>query len=77
MVVFAIGARPTDGLAAALPGVKLDGSGRIVVDPETQATSRPGVFAGGDVTAGGGATIVNSVAEGKGAGQAIDAYLRA
>jgi glutamate synthase (NADPH/NADH) small chain len=75
-VVFAIGARPAETLAAALPGVKLDDNGRIVVNPETQATSRPGVFAGGDVVAGGGATIVNSVAEGKRAGQAIDAYLR-
>ena len=63
------------GLAAALPGVKLDDGGRIVVDPETQATSRAGVFAGGDVAAGGGATIVQAVAEGKRAGQAIDAYL--
>ena len=75
MVVLAIGARPAAGLAAALPGVKLDDGGRIVVDPETQATSRAGVFAGGDVAAGGGATIVQAVAEGKRAGQAIDAYL--
>lgn len=76
IVVLAIGARPDGALAKALPGVKLDDDGRILVDPETQATSRPGVFAGGDVAANGGATIVQAVAEGKRAGQAIDAYLR-
>lgn len=76
MVVFAIGAKPAPELAKALPGVKVDATGRIVVDAETGATSRAGVFAGGDVAAGGGATIVKAVAEGKRAGQAIDAYLR-
>ena len=76
MVVFAIGAKPAAGLAKALPGVRLDGGGRVVVDPETGATSRPGVFAGGDLASGGGATIVNAVAEGNRAAQAIDAYLR-
>ena len=76
MVVFAIGAKPSPELAKLLTGVKLDPSGRIGIDPETGATSRPGVFAGGDVAAGGGMTIVRAVAEGKRAGQAIDAYLR-
>ncbi|MFH0980423.1 MAG: FAD-dependent oxidoreductase [Planctomycetota bacterium] len=76
MVVFAIGAKPAPGLAKVLPGVRLDGGGRIIVDPETGATSRPGVFAGGDLAAGGGATIVRAVAEGRRAAQAIDAHLR-
>ena len=75
MVVLAIGAGPEADLAKWLPGVKFDG-GRIAVDPETQATSRAGVFAGGDAVSGGGATIVRSVAEGQRAGAAIDAYLR-
>ena len=76
MVIFAIGAKPARRLADALPGVKLDDAGRVIVDPETGATSRPGVFAGGDVASDGGTTIVKSVAEGKRAAQAIDAYLR-
>ena len=58
MVVFAIGAKPAAELAKLLPGVKLDASGRIVVSPETGATSRAGVYAGGDAAAGGGMTIV-------------------
>jgi glutamate synthase (NADPH/NADH) small chain len=77
MVVFAIGARLSADLRKALRGVKLDKAGRIVVDPETGATSRAGVFAGGDLVSGGGTMIVKAVAEGKRAGQAIDNYLRA
>ena len=76
MVVFAIGAKPAPDFAQSLPGVKLDGGGRVVVDSETGATSRPGVYAGGDVVSGGGTLIVKAVAEGKRAGKAIDAYLR-
>jgi len=75
MVVFAIGARPSPGLRAALPGVQFDDAGRIVVDTETQATSRPGVFAGGDLASGGGMTIVKAVAEGRRAAQSIAAHL--
>ncbi|MBU0641172.1 MAG: FAD-dependent oxidoreductase [Planctomycetes bacterium] len=76
LVVFAIGARPAASLAAALPGVEFDSGGRIIVDAETGATTRPDVFAGGDVAAGGGATIVRSVAEGKRAAEAIGDFLR-
>lgn len=76
LVVFAIGARPAAELARALPAVEFDAGGRIVADPDTGATARAGVHAGGDVGAGGGMTIVNSVAQGKRAGAAIDAYLR-
>ena len=76
MVVFAIGAKPDADLSALLPGVEVDDTGRIVADPETGATSRPGVFAGGDVMAGGGTTIVQAVAEGKRAGQGISSYLQ-
>ena len=76
MVVFAIGARPAGELAQILPGVKLDAGGRIVADPGTGATSRAGVYAGGDVAVDGGMTIVRSVAQGKRAGEAMDAFLR-
>ena len=76
MVIFAIGARPAANMAGALAGVELDASGRIRFDAATGATSRPGVYAGGDVASSGGATIVQSVAEGKRAGQAIADYLK-
>ena len=50
--------------------------GRVVADPETYMTSRPGVFAGGDLVRGGGMTVAGSVREGVKAAEAIDRYLR-
>ncbi|MCR4404084.1 MAG: NADH-quinone oxidoreductase subunit NuoF [Candidatus Acetothermia bacterium] len=47
----------------------------IEVDPETFATGRPGVFAGGDVVSGPG-TVIEAIAAGKVAAQSIDSYLR-
>ena len=76
MIVFAIGARAPEALKKNLRGVRLDKSGKIIANKETGATSRAGVFAGGDVVAGGGTMIVKAVAEGKRAGQTIDEYLR-
>jgi hypothetical protein len=45
------------------------------VDPETLATSAPGVFAGGD-TVTGPATVIEAIAAGKKAAASIDRYLR-
>ncbi|MCS6902739.1 MAG: FAD-dependent oxidoreductase [Candidatus Bipolaricaulota bacterium] len=49
--------------------------GTIVVDPETLATDRPGVFAGGDVVTG-PKTVIEAMAAGKIAARSIDQYLR-
>jgi NADPH-dependent glutamate synthase beta subunit-like oxidoreductase/CO/xanthine dehydrogenase FAD-binding subunit len=48
--------------------------GMIVAEKDTAATSLEGVFAGGDVT-GQAATVVQAMAAGKRAADAIDAYL--
>ncbi|MGQ9531669.1 MAG: NAD(P)-binding protein, partial [Desulfotomaculales bacterium] len=50
-------------------------NGTLQVDPETLATNRKGVFAGGDVVTG-PASVVEAVAAGKKAAEAIDRYLR-
>jgi NADPH-dependent glutamate synthase beta subunit-like oxidoreductase len=47
----------------------------VLVDPETMATSIPGVFAGGDVVSG-PSTVVEAVAAGKRAAESIHGYLR-
>ena len=47
----------------------------IVVNPETQATDVPGVFAGGSVTHG-PATVIEAIAAGKRAALAMDVYLK-
>jgi NADPH-dependent glutamate synthase beta subunit-like oxidoreductase/CO/xanthine dehydrogenase FAD-binding subunit len=49
--------------------------GLIAVDPETQAASVPGIFAGGAV-AHGPATVIEAIAAGRRAATAIDIYLR-
>jgi len=49
--------------------------GTVVVDPETLATNRPGVFAGGDLVTGPN-TIVAAIAAGKKAAVVIDRYLK-
>jgi NADPH-dependent glutamate synthase beta subunit-like oxidoreductase len=71
MVVHATGSRPLipEGL-----GVRLDESGRIMVDPGTLSTGIDGVYAGGDaVSAGRGA--VEAVEAGKKAAGSIDIFL--
>jgi NADPH-dependent glutamate synthase beta subunit-like oxidoreductase/NAD-dependent dihydropyrimidine dehydrogenase PreA subunit len=49
--------------------------GRIIVDPDTLATTAPGIYAGGDA-AFGPRIAINAVADGKLAAKSIDEYLR-
>jgi heterodisulfide reductase subunit A len=49
--------------------------GTIEVDPETMATSIPGIFAGGDAATG-PATVIEAIATGKRAAESIHRYLR-
>ncbi len=70
-VIVAIGQAQDPGVAEALTGLDCDARGLVLVDPETQATTVAGVFAGGDCAAGCGRTVVASVAEGRRAGLAI------
>lgn len=55
--------------------IKVNKRGLIEVDPATQATSRPGVFAGGDCTLG-PATLVHAMANGLNGARCIDYFLR-
>jgi len=74
-VVFkAIGQRLADQqLASELQGIDIE-YGKIVVDAR-QATTLPGVWAGGDCVAGGDDLTVSAVQHGKIAAIAIDSYL--
>lgn len=49
--------------------------GMIVVDPKSQATDTPGIFAGGDVTSG-PATVVEAIAAGRRAASKMDLFLK-
>ena len=72
--ILAIGQKPDLSFLTAADGVALTASGTIRVDPDTLATSAPGVFAGGDV-AFGPRNLIEAVANGKRAAHAIHAYL--
>jgi NADPH-dependent glutamate synthase beta subunit-like oxidoreductase/coenzyme F420-reducing hydrogenase delta subunit len=73
LVIFSIG---QGGDPEPLKGqVDLDERGRVVFDHRTMSTSRPGVFACGEMVTGPG-TAVQSMQNGRVAAQAILAYLR-
>lgn len=61
--------------AAETLGVELDKWGNIAVNPETGATAKTGVFAGGDCT-NGADLAVRAVRAGRVAAAAIDRYVR-
>jgi len=74
-VVVAIGQSPSPLIAERTPGLKVDPrKGTIMVNEKTYATSKVGVFAGGDVTTG-AATVILAAGAGKIAAKYIDYYL--
>jgi NADPH-dependent glutamate synthase beta subunit-like oxidoreductase/2,4-dienoyl-CoA reductase-like NADH-dependent reductase (Old Yellow Enzyme family) len=74
LAVEALGQRPSREVLAALEGLGLTPEGLVAVDEKMQ-TSRPGVYAGGDLV-NGGATVAQAVGEGFRAAEAIGEYLR-
>jgi 2,4-dienoyl-CoA reductase (NADPH2) len=74
VVIEAIGQAPPDNLGQILPGVELK-NGLIRTKPGTSATSRPGVFAGGDLVRG-ASTVVAAVADGMAAAHEINEFLK-
>jgi ferredoxin len=73
-VVLAIGQQPDFTFLSDEDGIEIHPSGTIKIDPETLATTAPGVFAGGDA-AFGPRIAIEAVANGKTAAQSIHAYL--
>ncbi|HLJ73638.1 MAG TPA: FAD-dependent oxidoreductase, partial [Thermoanaerobaculia bacterium] len=59
--------KPEDGVSTR--------GGRIIIDPDTLATTAPGIFAGGDA-AFGPRIAIQAVANGKRAAKSIDTFLR-
>lgn len=73
-VVYAIGTSANPIIAQTTPGLKLNKWGYIEVDPATQMTSLPGVFAGGDIVTG-GATVILAMGAGRTAAKAMLKYM--
>jgi formate dehydrogenase beta subunit len=74
-VILAVGQTPDASWLEGRPEIELTPRGTIKVDDETLATTRPGVFAGGDV-AYGPRIVIEAVANGKKAATSIDRYIR-
>ncbi|MCA9065785.1 MAG: FAD-dependent oxidoreductase, partial [Planctomycetaceae bacterium] len=74
VAVIALGTGANPLVQATTPDLQTDRRGYIAADPETMATSRPGVFAGGDIVTG-GATVILAMGAGRKAARAIHEYL--
>lgn len=73
-VIMAIGTSPNPLIKSTTMGLQTQSFGGIIVD-ECGATSRNGVFAGGDAVTG-AATVILAMGAGKAAAEAMDKYMR-
>lgn len=73
-VIIAIGQSPNPLIKSTTPDLKTQNWGGIIADEETGATSKPGVYAGGDAVTG-AATVILAMGAGKKAAAAIADYL--
>ncbi|MDT8436819.1 MAG: FAD-dependent oxidoreductase, partial [Gemmatimonadota bacterium] len=73
-VVLALGYLPDAGLVGRLAGVETEPDGRIRIDPATGATSRAGVYAGGDAVLG-PALVVDALAHARRAVESMHRFL--
>ena len=74
-VVMSLGTSPNPLIRSTTPGLDANRKGCLVADEETMATSREGVYAGGDAVTG-AATVILAMGAGKKAAAAMDEYLQ-
>jgi glutamate synthase (NADPH/NADH) small chain len=73
-VIMALGTSPNPLISKTTKGLEVNRRGCLVATEEG-ATTRPGVFAGGDAVTG-AATVILAMGAGRTAAKAIDAYLQ-
>ena len=73
-VIMALGTSPNPVISSTTAGLETNRRGCLVAD-EKGATTRPGVFAGGDAVTG-AATVILAMGAGRTAAKAIDEYLK-
>ena len=73
-VIMAIGTSPNPLIKMTTKGLEVNAHGGIIVEESTGATTRKGVFAGGDAVTG-AATVISAMGAGKLAAAAIDDML--
>ena len=73
-VVIAIGNSPNPLIPMTTPGLEISKKGGIVTNPETAQTSRPNIWAGGDIVRG-AATVISAMGDGRIAAACMHRYL--
>jgi len=73
-VIIAIGTSPNPLIKSTTKGLEVNKHGGIIVEEATGATTKEGVYAGGDAVTG-AATVISAMGAGKIAAKAIDEYL--
>lgn len=75
-IIISIGTKPNDLVTSTTNGMAITPKGTIVIeDGKTTATTREGVFAGGDIVTG-AATVIQAMGAGKKAAKEIDEYIK-
>jgi len=74
-VVVAIGNRPNPIVPKSTPDMQTNKWGLIVADEKTGRTTKPRVWAGGDIVTG-AATVISAMGAGQAAARDIDEYLK-
>jgi len=75
VAIPAIGTRSNQFLTSTMSDLSLNKRGYIIADHETGMTSKPGVFAGGDIVTG-AATVILAMGAGRKAARGINEYLK-
>jgi len=75
VVIVSVGTSANPLLTKSTSGLDLTKRGNIVADEHTLATSKDGVFAGGDIVTG-AATVILAMGAGKTGARSIDRYLQ-
>ena len=73
-VIMSLGTSPNPLISSTTKGLEVNRRKCIVAEEENGATSKPGVFAGGDAVTG-AATVILAMGAGKAAAKGIDEYL--
>ncbi len=74
-LIVAVGAGAHPLIARTTPGLQVNEQGYIMIGEESAMSSKPGVFAGGDIVTG-AATVIEAMGAGKRAARGIQRYLR-
>ena len=74
-VIIAIGNAPNPLIRSTTKGIEANKKGCIIVNEETMATTKEGVYAGGDAVTG-ASTVIKAMGAGRQAAHSIDEYIK-